>query len=109
MAAVAALAAVVVVTALGLAIRAPLAGVPENTMKLIVGIMLTSFGIFWGSEGYGASWPGQDVSLLMIVPAVALCGGRLVVEPSGTAGSCPAESPPEAHRAHSSPNSRILR
>ena len=78
LAAVAALAAVVVVTALGLAIRAPMARVPENTMKFIVGIMLTSFGIFWGSEGSGASWPGQDVSLLMIVPAVALFALALV-------------------------------
>ena len=53
LAAVAALAAVLVVTIAGIAVRAPLARVPENAMKFVVGIMLTSFGIFWGAEGAG--------------------------------------------------------
>jgi uncharacterized membrane protein len=39
-------------------------------MKFSVGVMLTSFGIFWGAEGAGASWPGGDVALLAIVPTV---------------------------------------
>ncbi len=43
--------AVAVVTVAGIAVRAPLARVPENTMKFAVGLMLTSFGIFWGAEG----------------------------------------------------------
>jgi uncharacterized membrane protein len=34
--------------------------------------MLTSFGIFWGAEGAGASWPGNDAALLVIVPLVVL-------------------------------------
>ena len=72
LAAVAALAAVLVVTIAGIAVRAPLARVPENTMKFAVGIMLTSFGIFWGAEGAGAVWPGADAALLLIVPAVAV-------------------------------------
>ncbi|HEU0249434.1 MAG TPA: hypothetical protein VFR48_01795, partial [Solirubrobacteraceae bacterium] len=38
-----------------------------------VGVMLTSFGMFWGAEGAGAAWPGDDVALLAIVPAVLLC------------------------------------
>ena len=71
LAAVAALAAVGVVTAAGIAVRAPLARVPENTMKFVVGVMLTSFGTFWGAEGAGAVWPGADTALLAIVPAVA--------------------------------------
>jgi uncharacterized membrane protein len=58
----------------GFAVRAPLARVPENTMKFVVGIMLTSFGLFWGGEGAGASWPGSDAALLVIIPAVALLG-----------------------------------
>jgi uncharacterized membrane protein len=78
LAAGAALAAVVVVTAAGLAIRAPLARVPENTMKFVVGIMLTAFGIFWGAEGAGAEWPGADAALLVVVPAVALFALALV-------------------------------
>ena len=78
LAAVAALAAVLVVTIAGIAVRAPLARVPENAMKFVVGIMLTSFGIFWGAEGAGAVWPGADAALLFIVPAVAVFALALV-------------------------------
>jgi uncharacterized membrane protein len=78
LAAAAALAAVLVVTIAGVAVRAPLARVPENTMKFVVGIMLTSFGIFWGAEGAGAVWPGADSALLVVVPAVALFALALV-------------------------------
>ena len=67
-----AVAAVVLVTLTGVAVRAPLARVPENWMKLAVGVMLTSFGTFWGAEGAGADWPGGDAALLVIVPVVAL-------------------------------------
>ena len=70
-AAAAAAAAVVVVVVAGLAVRAPLAAVPENTMKFAVGVMLTSFGMFWGAEGAGARWPGNDAALLVLVPATA--------------------------------------
>jgi uncharacterized membrane protein len=65
-------AAVVVITLTGIAVRAPLARLPENAMKFAVGIMLTSFGVFWGSEGAGVSWPGNDASLLGLVPVIAL-------------------------------------
>jgi uncharacterized membrane protein len=65
-------AAVVVVAVTGVLVRAPLARVPENALKFAVGIMLTSFGIFWGAEGAGVSWPGQDAALLVLVPVVAL-------------------------------------
>jgi uncharacterized membrane protein len=70
LAAIAAVAAVVVVGLAGIAIRAPLARVPENTLKFVVGIMLTAFGTFWGTEGAGAHWPGSDAALLVIVPAI---------------------------------------
>jgi uncharacterized membrane protein len=65
-------AAVIVVAVTGIAVRAPLAKVPENAMKFAVGIMLTSFGVFWGAEGTGVSWPGNDAALLGLVPVVAL-------------------------------------
>ncbi len=78
LAAFAALAAVVVVTVAGIAVRAPLARVPENTMKFVVGIMLTAFGIFWGAEGAGAEWPGGEAALLVVVPAVTLFALALV-------------------------------
>jgi uncharacterized membrane protein len=62
---------VLLVAVAGLAIRAPLSRVPENTMKFVVGIMLTAFGVFWGAEGAGAHWPGSDAALLALIPAVA--------------------------------------
>ena len=64
--------AIVVVAAVGVAVRAPLARVPENAMKFCVGIMLTSFGTFWGAEGCGVRWPGNDLALLVLVPVVAV-------------------------------------
>ncbi len=62
--------AVLLVAAAGAAARAPLARVPENTMKLAVGVMLSSYGMFWGAEGAGASWPGGDAALLAIIPGM---------------------------------------
>jgi uncharacterized membrane protein len=78
LAALAAVAAVVVIAVAGFAVRAPLARVPENTLKFVVGIMLTSFGVFWGAEGAGAHWPGSDASLLWLAPAVLLYALGLV-------------------------------
>jgi uncharacterized membrane protein len=72
LAASAAVLAVVLVVAAGLATRAPLSRVPENTMKFAVGVMLTSFGLFWTGEGAGVSWPAGDAALLVIVPVVLL-------------------------------------
>ena len=63
--------AVVAVAVTGIVVRAPLSRVPENAMKFAVGIMLTSFGTFWGAEGAGVSWPGGDAALLVLVPVVA--------------------------------------
>ena len=68
----------VLVVAAGVAIKAPLARVPENTMKFVVAVMLTTFGIFWGAEGADAHWPGNDGALLVIAPVVALYALSLV-------------------------------
>jgi uncharacterized membrane protein len=70
--------AVVIVTAAGVAIHAPLQRVPENTLKFVVGVMLTSFGMFWGAEGAGAHWPGGDAALLVIIPATLLFALTLI-------------------------------
>ena len=78
LAAAAALSAVVLVTSAALAVRAPLTRVPENTMKFAVGILLTTFGMFWGAEGAGAHWPGGDAALLVIAPVTALFALGLV-------------------------------
>jgi uncharacterized membrane protein len=71
-------AAIVVITVTGIAVRAPLTKVPENWMKFAVGIMLTSFGTFWGAEGAGVAWPGNDAALLVLVPVVALVSAGYV-------------------------------
>lgn len=97
LAAVAALSAAGAVAALGFALRVPLARVPENALKFIVGIMLTAFGVFWGSEGAGAVWPGADAALLVLVPAVAVfaLGMVAILRWSGFAASgtrAPAET-----------------
>ncbi len=74
LAAFGAVAAIALVVVAGVAVRAPLARVPENALKFVVGAMLTSFGTFWVAEGAGARWPGSDAALLVIVPSVALVG-----------------------------------
>jgi uncharacterized membrane protein len=56
-------AAAVLVVAAGVVVRGPLSRVPENTLAFAVGVMLTTFGIFWGAEGAGVDWPGSDASL----------------------------------------------
>jgi uncharacterized membrane protein len=67
LAASAAGAAIVVVTVVGIAVARQLREVPENTMKLAVGVMLTSFGLFWVGEGAGINWPGQDLAILVLI------------------------------------------
>jgi Ca2+/H+ antiporter, TMEM165/GDT1 family len=62
-----ALAAFVLVLFAGIAVRRPLARVPENTLKFGVGLMLTAFGVFWTGEGLGVNWPGSDLAILGFV------------------------------------------
>jgi uncharacterized membrane protein len=78
LAAAGAAAALLLVAGLGIAVRAPLARVPENAMKFAVGVMLTTFGIFWSAEGAGAHWPGSDASLLGVLGFVVLSSVLLV-------------------------------
>jgi uncharacterized membrane protein len=67
-----ALAAFVVVLVAGSLLHKPLAFVPENFMKWVVGAMLTTFGIFWGAEGLLVEWPLADATLLIILIGVIL-------------------------------------
>ena len=71
-------AAIILVTIVGIAVRAPLTKVPENWMKLAVGVMLTSFGTFWGAEGAGVRWPGNDAALLVVIPVVAVVAAACI-------------------------------
>jgi uncharacterized membrane protein len=78
LAAAGAAAAVVLVTLAGVLVRGPLERVPENTIKFAVGLLLTSFGCFWGAEGAGASWPGDELSLLGVIGFLGLLSFVLV-------------------------------
>ena len=64
-------AAVVVVGIVGAIVSRQLAGVPENAMKMMVGLMLVSFGTFWSGEGVGVRWPGSDLALPVLVAVYA--------------------------------------
>lgn len=55
----------------GIALHRPLTKIPENTMKFVVGIMLSSFGMFWTGEGLGIQWWHDDLSILIILLIVA--------------------------------------
>ena len=76
-----ALAAGLIVFAIGFSVHKPLSRVPENTMKLVVGVMLSAFGTFWTGEGLGVAWPGADLSILTFAAlylAFALGAGALL-------------------------------
>ena len=73
-AAAGAVAALLLVIALGIALHRPLARVPENTLKFAVGVLLAAFGTFWVSEGAGLGWPGPaatspDLAIPFLVAA----------------------------------------
>jgi uncharacterized membrane protein len=70
--------ALVVVVIAGALARGPLEQVPENTIKFAVGLLLTSFGCFWGAEGAGVNWPGDELSLLALVAFFGACSWLLV-------------------------------
>jgi len=78
LATLAAVAAAVAVVGTGVAVRAPLARVPENTMKFAVGVLLSAYGCFWLGEGAGAHWPGGEASLLGLIPGLAAFALALV-------------------------------
>ena len=78
LAALAALAAVLLVTVAGVVVTRQLSSVPENLIKTVVGVMLCSFGLFWVGEGAGLHWPGRDLAILALV---ALFGVSTAVAP----------------------------
>jgi uncharacterized membrane protein len=71
-------AALVLFVAVGALARGPIDRVPENTIKFAVGLLLTSFGCFWGAEGAGVEWPGDELSLLGLVAFIAAVSFALV-------------------------------
>lgn len=68
-----ALAALLTIAGLGFVLHRPLARVPENTLKFVVGVLLSAFGTFWTGEGAGFIWFGGDLAIL------ALASGYLAI------------------------------
>lgn len=60
-------AAALAVLAVGLVVHRPLARVPENSLKFVVGVLLCAFGCFWFGEGIGIGWPGADWAILELI------------------------------------------
>jgi Ca2+/H+ antiporter, TMEM165/GDT1 family len=78
-ASIGAIASLVVVAAAGVVLRHPLTRVPENTLKYVVGIMLTAFGTFFVGEGIGVQWWNNDVVLIPLIVVYAI-GSLLLVQ-----------------------------
>lgn len=76
-ASIGAVAACILVLAVGTLVHRPLSRVPENTLKFGVGVMLSSFGVFWTGEGLGVAWPGGDAAILAFV--VLFLGSALLL------------------------------
>jgi uncharacterized membrane protein len=77
-AALGALGAGVLVIAVGALVQAPLKRIPENSLKFVVGIMLTTFGTFWGGESFGINWPFADLFLLILAAFYLVVSGLLI-------------------------------
>ena len=73
-AAAGALAACFLVFAIGAMLHRPLSRVPENTLKFAVGVLLSSFGVFWTGEGLGVAWPGGDLALIVFAALFLVTG-----------------------------------
>jgi Ca2+/H+ antiporter, TMEM165/GDT1 family len=71
-------AAAILVVAVGVVVARQLSKVPENTIKLAVGVMLTSFGLFWVGDGAGIHWPGSDAFLFVLVAVFAVVSALVI-------------------------------
>ena len=67
-----ALAACLLVALAGLILHRPLARVPENALKFAVGILMSSFGLFWFGEGIGLQWPYSDAAIPGLVAILTI-------------------------------------
>lgn len=90
-----AITAALLVTLVALVVHRPLSRVPENTLKFVVGIMLTAFGTFWAGEGVGLEWPGEDLALLGLILFYAVSALALIalLRPRTTPTSTPSPTP----------------
>jgi uncharacterized membrane protein len=79
LAALGAAAAGLLVIGVGALVQAPLQRIPENTLKFIVGIMLTTFGTFWAGESLGINWPFSDLFLLLLAALYLVASALLIM------------------------------
>jgi uncharacterized membrane protein len=70
--------ALAIVALAGVLLHRPLAAVPENTMKFVVGLMLSAFGTFWAGEGVGAAWPGEDLWIVVLLVVYGLASWAMI-------------------------------
>lgn len=82
-AAVGAAIAGMLVILLGALVRAPLTKIPENTLKFIVGLMLTTFGTYWTGEGFGIKWPLPYDAFLIVLLAIYLLSTFILITALG--------------------------
>ena len=78
LAAVAGIAAVVVIGALGLAIQPAVRRIPRSVLQLVVGLLLTTFGTFWAVEGLGVDWPGSDAAIVGLLALYVLTASAYI-------------------------------
>jgi uncharacterized membrane protein len=75
---VGAVAAVVVIGAVGFALKTPVVRIPRSALQLIVGTLLTSFGTFWSLEGLGMTWPQSDLDIVALIVLYAAAAGAFI-------------------------------
>ena len=81
---IAAIGALVLVAAFGLAIQPLVRRIPRSALQLAVGLLLTTFGTFWAVEGVGVDWPGSDAAIVGLLGLyVVVAAGYLTVERAG--------------------------
>ncbi len=78
LAALGAAAAGVLVIGVGALVQTPFKQIPENTLKFLVGIMLTTFGTFWSGESFGINWPFSDLFLLLLAALYLVASALLI-------------------------------
>lgn len=70
--------ALVLVAALGVLFHRSLTRIPRSVLILVVGLLLSTFGTFWGAEGLGVDWPAGDLALPVLLAFYAAIAALLV-------------------------------